>query len=239
MLNDLELTGRARTHITQLEEPRCALHHDVVRPFLALRAEAAKEGIGLHPYSSFRDFDTQALIWNRKFRGERTLYARDGQVIDPASLTDEQKIGAILAWSALPGASRHHWGTEIDVFDQAAMPEGYRVQLLPEEFAPGGVFQKLVRWLDDHAHRFGFFRPYDQERGGVSPEPWHISYAPVSTHAQAALTAELVAQTLRTGDLLGQDLVLRALPSLMRQYVANVAQPSNTVLAHSALRPTA
>ena len=37
----------------------------------------------------------------------------------------------ILEWSALPGASRHHWGSEFDVFDLAALPEGYRVQLLP------------------------------------------------------------------------------------------------------------
>ena len=239
MLNEFELTGRARTHITQLDEPRCALHHDVVQPFLALRAEAAREGIDLRPYSSFRDFETQALIWNRKFRGERSLYGRDGQVIDAAKLTDSQKIDTILTWSALPGTSRHHWGTEIDVYDQAAMPEGYRVQLLPEEFASDGVFGRLSQWLDSNLVRFGFFRPYDQDRGGVSPEPWHISYAPVSTRAQAALTDELVAQALETEDLLGREMILQTLPRLMRRYVANVAQPSSTVLAYSSLRPTA
>ncbi len=239
MLNEFELTGRARTHITQLDEPRCALHHDVVQPFLALRAEAAREGIDLRPYSGFRDFETQALIWNRKFRGERSLYGRDGQVMDAATLTDAQKIDTILTWSALPGTSRHHWGTDIDVYDQAAMPEGYRVQLVPEEFASDGVFRELSQWLDSNLVRFGFFRPYDQERGGVSPEPWHISYAPVSTHARAGLTEEVVAQALKKENLLGLELVLQSLPRLMRQYVANVAQPSPTVLAHSSLRPNA
>ncbi len=231
MLNDLELTGRARTHITQLDEPRCALHHDVVQPFLALRAEAIKDGIDLRPYSSFRDFDAQALIWNRKFRGERTLYNRDGRIVDPASLTDAQKVDAILAWSALPGTSRHHWGTEIDVFDQAAIPEGYRVLLLPEEFASTGVFRRLALWLDANLARFGFFRPYDRDRGGVSPEPWHISYAPISFAAQAALTMDLVERTLRSSDLLGLHLVTDSLPDILRQYVANVAEAPATSLA--------
>ena len=230
MLDELELTGRARTHITQLESPRCALHHDVVAPFLNMRAQAARDGIDLCPYSSFRDFATQALIWNRKFRGERTLYDRDGRVLDATALTDAQKIDAILAWSALPGTSRHHWGTEIDVFDQAAMPEGYRVQLLPEEFAPDGVFCKLAAWLNENLHRFGFFRPYDQERGGVSPEPWHISYAPVSNGAQASLTVELVSRALKESDLAGLDLVEQSLPEILRQYVVNVARPSATLL---------
>lgn len=238
-LNELELTGRAHTHITQLDEPRCALHHGVVQPFLAMRAEAAREGIDLRPYSSFRDFDTQVLIWNRKFRGERTLYSRDGQVMDASALTDEQKIDAILVWSALPGTSRHHWGTEIDVYDHASMPESYRVQLIPEEYAPDGIFGRLSQWLGANLDRFGFFRPYDQERGGISPEPWHISYAPASTLAQAALTGDVVAQALQAADLLGLDLVLRSLPALMRQYVANVAQPSATVLAHISPQPAA
>lgn len=223
-MNEFELTGRSRTHIIQLDAPRCALHRDAVAPFLALREAAAAAGIDLHPYSSFRDFDTQVLIWNRKYRGERTLYDRGGQVLDAATLSDEQKIDAILTWSALPGASRHHWGSEIDVIDRAAMPEGYNVQLLPEEFAPDGVFGKLAGWLADNLGRHNFFRPYDQDRGGVSPEPWHISYAPVSSMAQTALTVEVVAQALAGADLLGLEGVLPRLEDLHRRYVANVAE---------------
>lgn len=224
-MNEFELTGRSRTHIMQLDAPRCALHRDVVAPFLALREAAAAAGIDLHPYSSYRDFDTQVLIWNRKYRGERTLYDRRGQVLDAATLSDTQKIDAILAWSALPGASRHHWGSEIDVIDKAAMPEGYDVQLLPEEFAPDGVFGKLADWLADNLAHHNFFRPYDQDRGGVSPEPWHISYAPVSSPAQAALTVEVVAQALAGVDLLGLEGVMSRLAELHRRYVANVAAP--------------
>ena len=101
----------------------------------------------VRPYSAFRDFAAQVEIWNRKFRGERPLYDRDGNVRDHASLSAEEIVEAILVWSAVPGASRHHWGSEIDVFDAAALPADYRVKLLPEEYAPDGVFAKLADWM--------------------------------------------------------------------------------------------
>ena len=46
-MNELELTGRARTHIIDLEQPRCALHFAVVASFLAMRDAAARDGIDL------------------------------------------------------------------------------------------------------------------------------------------------------------------------------------------------
>src|SRR6476469_7311438 len=146
-MDPLELTVRARTHIEQLEDPRVALHRDAVAPFLAMRAAAADEGIDLLPYSAFRDFAAQVEIWNRKFRGERPLYDRDGTVSDHASLSAEELVEAFLVSSAVPVASRHHLGSEIDVFDAAALPADYRVKLLPEEYASDGVFAKLAAWL--------------------------------------------------------------------------------------------
>lgn len=230
-MNDLELTGRARTHIEQLDEPRVALHREAVGPFLALRDAAAAAGLSIAPFSAFRDFEQQAQIWNRKFRGERPLFDRDGVQRDHANLSEAEIVDAILVWSAVPGASRHHWGSEIDVYDSAAMPDGYRVKLLPEEYAAGGVFESLATWLEENLVRFGFFRPYDQDRGGVYPEPWHISYAPVSMRAQAALSVDVIAGALREADLSGKQLVLERLPAIYRQYVANVAPPPSGLLA--------
>jgi LAS superfamily LD-carboxypeptidase LdcB len=228
-MDPLELTGRTRTHIEQLDAPRVALHREAVAPFLALRAAAAQEGIDVMPYSAFRDFSAQVEIWNRKFRGERPLYDRDGNVRDHASLGADEIVDAILVWSAVPGASRHHWGSEIDVYDAAAAPEGYRVKLLPEEYAPGGVFEKLARWLNDNLQRFDFFRPYDSDRGGVYPEPWHISYQPVSSAALEALTPEVIAQALHDTDVLGKELILDRLPQIWRTYVVNVSAPTQLV----------
>jgi LAS superfamily LD-carboxypeptidase LdcB len=227
-MDELELTGKVRTHIEQLEEPRVALHRDAVRPFRELRAAAAKQGLDVTPFSAFRDFQQQVEIWNRKFRGERPLYDRDGNERDHATLSEQQIVEAILVWSAVPGASRHHWGSEIDVYDRAALPEGYRVRLLPEEYVPGGVFEHLADWLNDNLERFDFFRPYDQDRGGVYPEPWHISYAPVAARAQSALTTDVIAGALEEADVLGKDIVLARLPEIYRRYVANVGMPPAT-----------
>ena len=101
-----------------------------------------------------------------------------------------ERVDAILWWSALPGASRHHWGTDFDVMDARAMPAGYKLQVVPAEYLAGGPFHRLTTWLDAHMHAFGFFRPYTTDRGGVSPEPWHLSYAPVAQRAQAALSVD-------------------------------------------------
>jgi LAS superfamily LD-carboxypeptidase LdcB len=95
-MNELELTGRARTHIVELDSPRCALHYAAATSFLAMRDAAAAAGIDLVPASSFRDFDRQLQIWNAKWRGERPLLDRDGRTLDAAALDDDRRIEAIL-----------------------------------------------------------------------------------------------------------------------------------------------
>ena len=87
-MNELELTGRARTHVIDLDQPRCSLHYAVATSWLAMRDAAARAGIDLVAVSSFRDFDRQVLLWNRKWRGERPLYDRSGRLLDHASLSE-------------------------------------------------------------------------------------------------------------------------------------------------------
>ncbi len=217
-----QLTGRTREHIVELADPPCSLHHAVVEPFLALRAGARAAGIDLVPVSSFRDFARQLAIWNGKCRGEREMRDADGKLLDAATLDDDQRVSAILLWSALPGASRHHWGTDFDAIDAAAMPAGYRPQLIGEEFAPGGVFARLGAWLDAHAARFGFFRPYGTWRGGVQPEPWHLSYAPVANQAMRQFSAATLAAVLQGAELDAGAAVQRRLPEIYARYVSNV-----------------
>ena len=228
MLNELELTGRTRTHVVQRDDLAAAIHEKAIEPFLDMKADAARAGVDIAIVSSFRDFAAQQRIWNLKYRGERPLYDADGTVRDHASLSEDALIDAILCWSALPGGSRHHWGTELDVVDAAAMPEGYRVRLVPAETDPGGVFHGLHRWLDENMGRYGFFRPYATFRGGVLPEAWHLSYAPVSLDALQALTFDVLLEALRASDMLGKEIVLRKLPRIYERYVANIDPPENT-----------
>ena len=231
MFTELELTGRARTHVVQSDDICAAIHRDVVDPFNALQTAAASEGIDLQIASGFRDFDAQLRIWNMKFRGERPVYDKAGKVLDHAQLDAGELIDGILSWSALPGASRHHWGTDIDVIDRAAMAPDYRYSLLPKEYAAGGVFHRLNLWLDDNIAGFGFFRPYADYRGGVYPEPWHLSHAALSAEALDMLTPELIATAVRESDLLGKEQVLAQLTSIHRQYIANICAPSATLRA--------
>jgi LAS superfamily LD-carboxypeptidase LdcB len=237
-LSSQELTGRARTHVLEQPELDSTLHPEAARALLALRRRAAQVGIDLVAVSSFRDFNRQLAIWNDKFHGRRELLDRSGHALAVAALPAEQIVEAILYWSALPGASRHHWGTEIDVIDRAALPAGTRPQLVPSEYAVGGVFEHLTSWLDAHAEDSGFFRPYDRDRGGVQPEPWHLSYAPIAGTALAALTVGVLEQALEGVALAGAEVVLRRLPEIHARYVCAVAAPSAAALASRAARPS-
>jgi LAS superfamily LD-carboxypeptidase LdcB len=227
-MNELELTGRAGTHIVDLEQPRCGLHYEAVAALLAMREAAAVAGIDLIPCSSFRDFDTQVAIWNRKWTGERPLYDRQGRLLERAGLSDSAAIDAILCWSAIPGGSRHHWGSDIDVLDAAAIPKDYRVELLPAEFAADGIFAALTRWLDEHMHRFGFFRPYRSDRGGVSPEPWHLSYAPIALPALESLSLSTLRQVVEASEIAGKSQVLTRLPEIYTRFLLAVDAPPHT-----------
>jgi LAS superfamily LD-carboxypeptidase LdcB len=218
-LDEWEITGRARTHVLQSWQPRLAAQPAALDAFLALRNAALLDGIDLLPCASWRPFEAQLRIWNRKFAGDATLYDSDGHPLAHAALAPDALVHAILGWSGLPGATRRHWGSDIDVYDRAAMAPGYRLELLPEEVAPGGVFARLHAWLDAHIEDFGFFRPYRSHRGGMYPEPWHLSHAASAQRALAALDIDVLARVLREADMLGRELVLEMLPDLWARHV--------------------
>jgi LAS superfamily LD-carboxypeptidase LdcB len=224
-VNDAELTGQARTHIAELTEPRCALHSHAAAPFLNLRHAARADGFDLIPISSFRDFSRQLTIWNAKFSGEKPMLDAAGRALDAGELSPLERIEAILLWSALPGASRHHWGTDIDLVDRNALPPGGAPQLTQQEFAPGGPFAGLAGWLEANAARFGFFRPFRGVRSGVQPEPWHFSFAPVAENARRALSAAVLRKAIAAAPLLGKDLVLERRDELHARYVATIDWP--------------
>lgn len=237
ILSAEQLTGRVRSHVLDSPEFGCTLHPQATAAFAGLRAAAAKSDIDLVVVSSFRSFEHQLSIWNDKFHGRRPLLDAAGQALDRAMLDEAELVRAILLWSALPGASRHHWGTDIDLIDRAALPGGQRPQLLPAEYAAGGVFQRLGAWLPQHCQDYGFFLPYDRDRGGVRPEPWHLSFAPVSGPSLPALTAEVLAGALAGADLAGAGVVRRQLHDIHARYVRAVSQPGAAALAAVRLNP--
>jgi LAS superfamily LD-carboxypeptidase LdcB len=224
-VNEEELTGQAQTHIAAIADPECRLHAQVVKPFLNLRRAARADGIDLVPMSGFRDFARQLAIWNGKFGGTRPMLDAAGAILEAGALTPAQRIDAILMWSALPGASRHHWGTDLDLIDRTAVVAGYQIKLTREEFAPGGPFARLDQWLEAHAARFGFFRPFKGERSGVQPEPWHFSFAPVAEQARRDLSPAVLQAAIEGAPLLGKEAVLARLDELHARYVARIDLP--------------
>ena len=142
---------------------------------------------------------------------------RAGRALDALTLPPAERVTAILWWSALPGASRHHWGTDFDVMDPGVLPPGYRLQVIPAEYGPGGPFERLTAWLDAHMHLYGFYRPYSTDRGGVQPEPWHLSYAPLAMRAQQALSLDGLRGVLAATDIEGRQEVLDSLQREFRE----------------------
>lgn len=224
-MNAAELTGRARTHVAAVPEGGADLHVLSIPAFLSLRNEALAHGFDLRALSGFRDFDRQLSIWNGKFEGLRPTYDAAGRPIDMRLLEAAERVAAILHWSALPGASRHHWGTDVDLIDARAVGAAYRVQLTADEYAAGGPFHALGCWLDANAVRFGFFRPYRGIRSGVRPEPWHYSFAPLSEAARRELKVEVLAEAVTSAPLCGKAEVLACLDALHARYVDAIDPP--------------
>jgi LAS superfamily LD-carboxypeptidase LdcB len=225
MLSPLELTGRASTHVIALPELGCSAHRQAAEAVRELRAAAVAHGVDLAIVSSYRSFDRQVGIWNAKYSGERPVLGRDGRPFDRDQADPNALVDAILAWSALPGASRHHWGTDFDVVDGAVLASGYAPQLVPAEFEPGGVFARLAEWLEGNLTAHGFFRPYRTQRDGVQPEAWHVSYAPIASGALEALTLDVLIEAVAASSMHGRELVLARIPELYERYVRGVDPP--------------
>ncbi len=152
--------------------------------------------------SGYRSFADQERIWNRKFdfvRGQGTF----GRITDAArsacsslpaadlewnpddavhracwaSLSDDQKQREILVTSSGPGTSRHHWGTDVDLWSTS-----------PAEFEAGGPLADEYSWLMRNAATYGYIQTFTPlstfMRLGYTEERWHWSYYPI---AQALL----------------------------------------------------
>jgi LAS superfamily LD-carboxypeptidase LdcB len=224
-VNPAELTGRARSHLIELPEFDRSLHMHAAAAFRSLHRAARAAGFDPYPWSSFRDFDRQLSIWNGKFSGARAVQDPTGRALDVAALAAPERVAAILYWSALPGASRHHWGTDVDLVDRGALRDGYTVRLTPDEFQADGPFAAMHAWLAANAARYGFFRPFRGIRSGVQSEPWHYSFAPVAEPARRLLTPALLREVLMAAPLLGKEEVLEHLERLHARYVATIDWP--------------
>ena len=218
-MNDNILTGKTQEHLVLDEYSQTLVHKKMLFALEAFRNEAKNHGFSLEITSAFRSFEAQLKIWNAKARGERTLFDDHGVALDYKMLSPKEIVYAILRWSALPGASRHHWGTDFDVYDKSRMPEDYKVQLLPSEYEDGGIFADFNLWMTENLKRFSFYRPYAQDKGGIAPEMWHLSYYPVSSVYQTGLSYELLESTIQSSDIELKDIIIDELPLIYPRFI--------------------
>lgn len=146
------------------------LRKDVFEAFKRMADEASKSGIRLVIRSATRNFKAQKRIWENKWRGNVLL---EGGINASTSIKNPvDRALKILEYSSMPGTSRHHWGTDIDLnsFDN--------------EWFASGEGLKLYTWMKENAVNFGFCQPYtakDSKRpNGYEEEKWHWTYMPVA-----------------------------------------------------------
>ncbi|OOF58759.1 M15 family metallopeptidase [Rodentibacter myodis] len=218
------LCGKSREHLVNLPTPHSSNHflqEQAMKAFQGLQQSAVKNGFNLQPASSFRDFQRQQMIWNGKFNGERKVHDDDGQPLDLSQLDDWQKCQAILRWSALPGASRHHWGTEIDIFDPDRLPQNQSLQLEPWEYEKGGYFFELSEFLTENLPHFDFALPFMQmaKNKKIGREPWHISYLPLAVQAGEQFSAEILLQAWQNEEIGGKVVLNDHLEQIFEQFM--------------------
>lgn len=218
------LTGKTSIHLVPVPGTSYLVHKDMLHDYLKLKADAQEAGFQLEIISGFRDFDRQLRIWNAKASGQRQLLDDQERPLDFNQLSQTEIVFAILRWSAIPGCSRHHWGTDFDIFDLNTQAKE-QVQLIPSETTGNGPATPLHDWLDDQIktnRAYGFFRPYETDRGGVSPERWHLSYAPLSQKFYEAFSFSLFKKNIEANDILLKDVLLNHAEEIFERYVRNV-----------------
>ena len=130
------------------------LHREAYQAFEAMYAAAKKDSISLRILSATRNFNYQKSLWENKWTGGRNL--SDG--VNAATIKDEtQRAIRILEYSAMPGTSRHHWGTDIDL------------NAVNNSYFTKGKGLKEYEWLRANAASFGFCQPYSP-KGAKRPK---------------------------------------------------------------------
>ena len=221
----LKLTGRDHTDLQSICDFQ--LSPAAAQNLTLLQQDAQQAGFDLKIISAFRSYDDQVKIWNEKATGKRALLDPDGYKLKFETLSKQEVLLAIMRWSAIPGASRHHWGTDLDIYDSNSLPTpDYEVQLVPKEVRPNGIFGKLHAWLDEkisNNESHGFFRPYCKDQGGVAPERWHLSFAPESVKFLEDYTLEVFKKNIRDSRIELKELILKNADDYHKRYVRNVS----------------
>lgn len=162
------------------------LRSECYEAFRQMADHAKTDGIALVIISAMRNFDRQKMIWEAKWNGSREV---DGQKLPSSHPDPLERAKKILEYSSMPGSSRHHWGTDIDI------------NALNNAYFNSGKGLREYLWLQKHAPEYGFCQVYTDKSGGrtgYEEEKWHWSYLPI-----AQLMTQQAATQMNNGDYNG------------------------------------
>jgi LAS superfamily LD-carboxypeptidase LdcB len=152
-----------------------------------MQAAASAAGHRIWLVSSTRNFADQRRIWNAKWNREPF-----NQIADPAA-----RSRAIMDYSSMPGTSRHHWGTDLDM--NSVEPGDWADR---NGATQAGQYNGLYQWLRAHAASYGFAQTYTQrgsgpgQRTGYNEERWHWSYVPTAATMHTEYSNTITNQTV-------------------------------------------
>ena len=137
--------------------------------FIRMDDAARQAGVNLIIVSATRNFDSQRSIWNRKWSGKTRVEGKNLAltISDPL-----ERARVILKFSSMPGTSRHHWGTDIDL------------NALENDYFEAGEGKRVYDWLQENASFYGFCQTYTPKNSsrpsGYEEEKWHWSHIPLA-----------------------------------------------------------
>jgi LAS superfamily LD-carboxypeptidase LdcB len=185
------------------------MRKDAFEAFQRMAEQAAKENIKIIIKSSTRNFDYQKGIWERKWKGETVL--EDGTKASDIKDTKERAL-MILKYSSMPGTSRHHWGTDIDI------------NAFENTYFETGDGLKLYNWMLLHAADFGFCQVYDAKGenrvSGYNEEKWHWSYMPISSIITSIASQKLKNEMI--AGFLGSEVATKV--DMVNNYVLSISK---------------
>jgi len=169
-----QISASKQTNFSIIERPytnkaNMYMNTQAYNAYKKMYADAAKEGLDLKIVSAFRSFYHQKAIWEAKWTGRTKVLGQDLSKKYPNA---EARAKVILMFSSMPGTSRHHWGTDMDINN------------FTNAYFEKGKGYKEYQWLLENAAKYGFCQPYT-EKGvnrpeGYNEEKWHWSYVPIA-----------------------------------------------------------
>lgn len=152
--------------------------------------------------SATRNYTYQNGIWQRKWD------ALSAKLNDPQKIAEE-----ILKYSSMPGTSRHHWGSDVDITSVSS-----------KYFRNDKKGIILYKWLQENLPKYGFCQAFNAGRkGGYQLEEWHWSYKPIASQYIAQYKAILESDPNTIMKMLkftGHNKI--KLESLVKEYVLTV-----------------